>query len=179
MKRALVSLAGPLPGIAAGFALVAAALKYDQPWLAQLALFSFIINGLNLLPVVPLDGGKLLGAILFKRHPDLEIGASVGAVACLAVAGIVQNSLVLLGLGVLVAVAIPAQRRLSRIAHELRASDVSMMGDDSESVPPAAARSIVRSLLASPGPPRHVVTVAREVSRSETFATSSLVQVSL
>jgi hypothetical protein len=54
-KRALVAMAGPLPGIAVGLGLGAAALALEGPGLARAGLMMLALNGFNLLPFLPLD----------------------------------------------------------------------------------------------------------------------------
>ncbi len=61
--EAEIAIAGPLAGALGGAACLAV---YNQTglhlWLA-LAYFSFFINLINLIPVSPLDGGRIVGAI--------------------------------------------------------------------------------------------------------------------
>jgi Zn-dependent protease len=64
--EAEIALAGPLAGALAGGACFAVYLNTTGPeahlWL-YLAYFSFLINLLNLAPISPLDGGRVVGAI--------------------------------------------------------------------------------------------------------------------
>jgi Zn-dependent protease len=79
-KQALVLLAGPVPGILAGCVL---GFIGGPPWTNTLVLWLVIINGLNLLPVEPLDGGRLFQTLLYSRNRKLEIairGITSGAV---------------------------------------------------------------------------------------------------
>jgi Zn-dependent protease len=61
--EAEIAVAGPIAGTIAGIACYAVYVQTDSHlWLA-LAFFSFVINLFNLLPVSPLDGGRIAGAI--------------------------------------------------------------------------------------------------------------------
>ena len=61
--EAEVGIAGPIAGaIAAMFCLTIARENPDTVW-APLAYFGFFINLFNLIPIVPFDGGRVLGAI--------------------------------------------------------------------------------------------------------------------
>ncbi|GAA5168798.1 site-2 protease family protein [Viridibacterium curvum] len=75
-KRAIIYLAGPLPGLLAGLAALHwLALTPELPWaavLSELAWMSIWVNLFNLLPVTPLDGGRLLEIALFERHPRIR-----------------------------------------------------------------------------------------------------------
>jgi Zn-dependent protease len=78
-KEAQVALAGPLLGTlgAVGVWIVGAAL--DSNFLKAMAFVGFLINLFNLLPIVPLDGGRAVAAL----HPAVWI-AGLGGLAVLA-----------------------------------------------------------------------------------------------
>jgi hypothetical protein len=70
-KEIVMVLAGPVPGLVAG----CAAMYFDGwglPWLSGPARFAVVINALNLLPVLPLDGGHLLRLAIQARWPRLQ-----------------------------------------------------------------------------------------------------------
>lgn len=72
-KKALVSIAGPLPGLFIGlfFAVLHAGMK-ERIYYDIAATFIFI-NTLNLLPLYPLDGGRFFDSILFSRNYAVEV----------------------------------------------------------------------------------------------------------
>src|SRR6266705_4237705 len=61
--EAEVGIAGPVAGALAAAACLALAQVYPHTIWAPLAYFGFFINLFNLVPVVPFDGGRVLGAI--------------------------------------------------------------------------------------------------------------------
>jgi Zn-dependent protease len=61
--EAEVGIAGPIAGAIAAAACLALAQIYPHTIWAPLAYFGFFINLFNLVPVVPFDGGRVLGAI--------------------------------------------------------------------------------------------------------------------
>jgi Zn-dependent protease len=76
-QDAIVSLMGPLPGLCLAAALfvtlsIPGLVEGHRAELAQAATLLALINGFNLLPVLPLDGGRLLNQILFSRNRYLE-----------------------------------------------------------------------------------------------------------
>ncbi len=80
-KRGVILLAGPIPGLVLAWALpwlVSDALK-AQPWFASLIGLLLVLNGFNLLPFSPLDGGNLVSLLLFPKSPRAETAASVGS----------------------------------------------------------------------------------------------------
>ena len=71
LKRGLVLLLGPLPGLAlASLAVVAGAM--NSPAGRPVALMLVAINAFNLLPLEPLDGGRLMNLVLFSRSRWIE-----------------------------------------------------------------------------------------------------------
>jgi Zn-dependent protease len=83
MEKLLVYLAGPVPGMVlagAGFWASSAGLWQAPGWLNEFLIASLAINYLNLLPVSPLDGGRVLETFAFARHPRLRFGFA--AVCC-------------------------------------------------------------------------------------------------
>lgn len=90
-RAGVVSLAGPLPGLVLGVCLS----PFVAPGtpLALLVLVLVYVNGLNLLPFVPLDGGRLLNTIIFSRFGWLEmLGAIVGVIGIIAVPGLLPGT---------------------------------------------------------------------------------------
>src|SRR5262249_56366229 len=67
----------PLLGSAAALALSLAGVAYDSQPLKALAFLGFLINLFNLLPVIPLDGGRITAAL----HPALWFLGFLGLLA--------------------------------------------------------------------------------------------------
>ncbi len=78
--EARVALAGPVLGSLGAWAVLGAGLALDQRLLAAIGHTAVLINLFNLVPVSPLDGGRIAGA--FTRGYWL-IGYAVGVVALL------------------------------------------------------------------------------------------------
>ena len=98
LQEAGVVLAGPLTNLALGLLLLPAVFALAPAerffWdgnftgaamVASLAAFNLIVCGLNLLPVFPLDGGRLVRAVLASRTSRLRATKITSAVARLAV----------------------------------------------------------------------------------------------
>lgn len=103
VARGLVALMGP------GFSLLTTTLllylssQNSEPMLSELALMSAILNGFNLLPILPLDGGHVVGALLSRASPGLT--RAVQALMLLIGGGIALSlgDYLLLGLFLLIA----------------------------------------------------------------------------
>src|SRR6266545_1543074 len=66
-REARLAIAGPLLGSAGALAIYIAGIEWDSRSLKALAFLGFFINLFNLLPVIPLDGGRISAAL----HPAL------------------------------------------------------------------------------------------------------------
>jgi len=76
-REAQVALAGPLLGSLGAAAVWAAGSYYHSRFLIALAFIGFFLNLFNLIPIVPLDGGRAVSAL----HPAIWLLGLVGLVA--------------------------------------------------------------------------------------------------
>jgi Zn-dependent protease len=76
-REARLAIAGPLLGSAGALALYLFGVAYDSRQLKALAFLGFLINLFNLLPVIPLDGGRITAAL----HPALWFLGFLGLLA--------------------------------------------------------------------------------------------------
>jgi Zn-dependent protease/predicted house-cleaning noncanonical NTP pyrophosphatase (MazG superfamily) len=68
-KQQIILLAGPLPGLLFGIYAVYAQRFTHSPLLYQMGIIAVSVNLFNLLPITPLDGGRLVEISLFARWP--------------------------------------------------------------------------------------------------------------
>lgn len=104
-QRGIVSLAGPMPGLLLGLVLVFVVPRDSMAW--GLVGMLLAINALNLLPLYPLDGGRLVGLILFARAPLLDVlFFALGGVGLVAL-GFRLDSMILTAFGAALAASTP------------------------------------------------------------------------
>jgi Zn-dependent protease len=127
-QKVWMLLAGPLPGLILGFGLLVGQVKAAE----SLAWMLITINLANLLPILPLDGGKIAHLILFSRFPVLDVIFRGTGVFFLAFLGI--GSPLLLGLAVVVAIGIPNSYRTAQLDRDLRGYVSATPGMDPDDV---------------------------------------------
>ena len=88
-KEARVALAGPILGSVGAAAFLAAGALVDSDLLRALAFVGFFLNLFNLIPIVPLDGGRAVGAL----HPAIWL---VGLVLMVGLAIVSPNPILIL-----------------------------------------------------------------------------------
>ena len=91
--EAKVAIGGPIAGSLAAWVVLAAGLALDRPMLVTLGHAGILLNLFNLIPVSPLDGGRIAGAL---SRPFWIVGYALGIGALL----ITRSPILLLALAV-------------------------------------------------------------------------------
>lgn len=121
--KMLVLLAGPLPGIVLGCALLHGAASGQLPATPLLTAATstlLAINVFNLLPLVPLDGGRFFDVLFAARMPSLRGAfAALGAAGLLGI-GLWSQTPMISVLGGVLLLGVPAQVRQARLLAALR-----------------------------------------------------------
>ncbi|MFZ6734607.1 site-2 protease family protein [Undibacterium sp. Ji42W] len=119
----LVYLAGPMPGLLLSLASIALVVKEPTilntvwgPYLTMAALASLLVNGFNLLPVLPLDGGRVIELLVMARLPWLRFLFSLCSGAAMLAYGLHSSDKILLGVGILALISAQFQYRLAKAA---------------------------------------------------------------
>ncbi len=108
-NRLVVLFAGPVPGLWLAVVLLALEQVYGPNRLLHLgALVLLILNGLNLLPFTPLDGGRALEALSRPESLWRLLIQGVSAVGLLALAAVLEDPLIAV-LGVTWVAMLPSQ----------------------------------------------------------------------
>lgn len=125
-QRVLVSLAGPLPGVALGVALTIYAARTQQVERGHpLIVFAqnlLVLNLFNLLPFPIFDGGQVASLLLFRRHRVLEIGFRAFAGALLVLVAISLKLWFLAVIAVIGLASLPKTWRERAAADRVRAA---------------------------------------------------------
>jgi Zn-dependent protease len=81
-QRTVVYLLGPVPGLILGVACLIFFYRGGASWWLEFGIVALVLNYLNLLPFVPLDGGRLVETLILGRFPRAQaIFLGVGALA--------------------------------------------------------------------------------------------------
>jgi Zn-dependent protease len=110
-QEAVILLLGPFPGFLLGMAILAGMFGDVPGWLIQYGTVSIILNVINLLPFMPLDGGRIVNLALFNRLPRFQLLFTGLSIAALAYAGFVWGEGVALAIAFILAISLPHLRR--------------------------------------------------------------------
>jgi Zn-dependent protease len=117
--KAIISLLGPLPGIIIGILFGVMYLSFHKFIFLVIWSIFLLVNGSNLLPFFPLDGGRFFDAILFARNRTIEmVFKTAPAIVLLGIAVYLHQWW--LGIFVLlILISLPAQFKIISVANEM------------------------------------------------------------
>jgi Zn-dependent protease len=142
-KKVIVSLMGPVPGIAVGIVLGLIGLFLHKTFLIKIASLTLILNAFNLVPVLPFDGGWVFHSILFSRHYLLDTAFRALAGIAVIVGSFFSHSILLRILGISMLISLPVSYRLARITSNLRQRAAVPPPLDDQTIPVASAQIII------------------------------------
>ncbi len=150
-QEAIVTLLGPLPGLCLSVMLLGVTFvpgigneaRRNLLWASALL---GLINGFNLLPVFPLDGGRLLNQILFSRNRYLEGVFQVLASLAFSAYGVARERYFFLALGVAFVARVGPKLKMNTIAQGIGRR----LGDElppmNEPIPLPIVRAIIKQV---------------------------------
>lgn len=95
-QMAVIILAGPVPGIIIGFLLLMYNASHPNEKLEMLGNIFLYLNAINLLPFIPLDGGRLLETLFVSQNHILRLVFSSISIICTLLLAVVSQSILLL-----------------------------------------------------------------------------------
>ncbi len=158
-----VAAVGPLASIVIGVVLLGAALAtgasiwppalYGGSWLTRVGWLNLLLAGFNLLPALPMDGGRVLRSLLARGHSKLRATQVASVVAFVLGAAMIGYGLkkdyFLVIIGVFVAIGAASEWNSARFQASLTGLTVgAYMHSDATTVPAGVAASEVAAWLA-------------------------------
>ena len=121
-EKVVVLLAGPLPGLllGAGMGIAMGGQLYKSVGIFSIVGWLLFLNYFNLLPILPLDGGRILNLLVFSRHPYSDVLFKIFTVCFFVFIGITLGDPISLPLGVVIGITIPASFRSAKILKQLK-----------------------------------------------------------
>jgi Zn-dependent protease len=145
-KKAVVALMGPVPGIVIGIVLTVVTLLTNNVQVGKVALMFLLINGFNLLPLVPLDGGWLLNTVLFGRNRWIEAAFKVVAALLMVLLAFVLGEHWLTFLAVWMLLTTPITFRIGAITGKLRNGGAPLDSGEGHAISRAVAAPIIEEV---------------------------------
>lgn len=128
-QQIIVLLLGPLPGIVLALVLYLI-LRPEQQTVAYEGIVMLLgLNAFNLLPLLPLDGGRVMHLLIFRRHPVLEVLFRLLAAAGLGGLALLSGLWILGLIAVFTVLGTGFQYQMARQARRLRFALPSLVSD--------------------------------------------------
>ena len=121
-QRVIMYLLGPLPGILIGIVLLGISPEMNRSLLNEAGLIFVVLNVSNLLPIMPLDGGRIVNDILLVNAPRLAAFFSVFGALVLAAVGIYTESWMFILLAPILLLSTQGSLRRSQLLLDLKKS---------------------------------------------------------
>ena len=118
-QRAIIVLAGPIPGVLIGCGIIAYAQTIGHTGAAIAGFMFLLINILNLLPLDPLDGGKLIETLFFSSNEKIKQVFLIASVLIMVVAGVFFQLYLLAFLGLYMSLRIKMIKSLSELRKKI------------------------------------------------------------
>ena len=118
-QRAIIVLAGPVPGVLIGCGIIAYAQTIGHTGAAVAGFMFLFINVLNLLPLDPLDGGKLIETLFFSSNEKIKQVFLIASVVFMVVAGVFFQMYLLAFLGLYMSLRIKMLKSLSELRKKI------------------------------------------------------------
>lgn len=123
-EKAIVLLAGPVPGIVIGMVLFLIANHLGNNSLLRLSYAFVLINILNLLPIYPLDGGQLLKTLFLGSRQIITAIFMIASIVLLGVYAIANSEWVLLIIPYFLITRMIQGQKISKIRKNLDQQDI-------------------------------------------------------
>lgn len=131
-QMTVVILAGPLPGIIIGFCLLLYNLYYPNERIEMLGNIFFILNVFNLLPFIPLDGGRLLETLFISHNYAIRVVFTIISIVALAFLAISTTSFILLIIPVTMVFDLIMETKNQKIREYLNQENINYIVDYSD-----------------------------------------------
>ena len=147
-KKAIVYLAGPVPGIVAAIPLMWFGSARGIDWMFELGGISVVLNALNLLPVMPLDGGWIMHLTVFSRSPILELISRLVGIGLMLALAFFADSKYLIFITIPLVLSLPVTFRVSKLIRRLRGTPLPQ--PDRDEIPAGAIRMLSEEMAGTP-----------------------------
>lgn len=123
-QKAIILLAGPVPGIIIGLVLYYVGHENNQQSLISAANIFIFLNMFNLLPFKPLDGGNLIGVLFFDKKETIQLVFGIISACAFIVVAIYLESYVFIIVPGLLIVGIAQKYESKRIKENLEKANI-------------------------------------------------------
>ena len=124
-QQTFINLMGPLPGILIGTATFLYAINAEPNiYVIEVAVLLIAINILNLLPIDPFDGGRIVGSFFFNRNDHLKMIFTLSSSILMIGVGVYFGLIPLIVFGFLMGLKVRAFQKSKDLHEQLEETNV-------------------------------------------------------
>jgi stage IV sporulation protein FB len=123
-QLSIIILAGPLPGLLIAWALFYLNADLENENLKMLANSFLFINLFNLLPIYPLDGGRLLETLFFKQNHLIRLIFGILSIMALVTLFVFSKSLIMLIVPIMMGIELYNEHKNEKIRQYLKQENI-------------------------------------------------------
>ncbi|NOQ71377.1 MAG: hypothetical protein GQ574_05220 [Crocinitomix sp.] len=124
-QQTFINLMGPLPGIILGSAIFLYAL-YSEPsiFVIEIGVLLLVVNVLNLVPIDPFDGGRIVGGFFFNKNDQLKMIFTLISSVTMIVIGVYYGFIPLTVFGFLMGLKVRAFQKSKDLHEQMEETNV-------------------------------------------------------
>lgn len=132
-QQTFINLMGPVPGLIIG-SLLFIYVMFNEPniYLIELSLLFFGINLINLIPIDPFDGGRIVAGFFFSKNDQLKMGFTLVSSLTILIAGVFLNFWPLIIFGFLMGLKVRSFQKSSALHEDLSDTNIDYKKDYKE-----------------------------------------------
>lgn len=124
-RQTMINIMGPLPGILIGCGLfIYMGAGEPNYYVIEIGLLFLGINLVNLLPIDPFDGGRIIGGFFFSKNDHLKMGFTLFSSLSMLLAGVLLQFWPLIIFGFLMGLKVRSFQKSSQLHEELDETEV-------------------------------------------------------
>jgi Zn-dependent protease len=125
-QNVIILLAGPLPGVIIGLILYYYGLRGENEFLIRTSNIFIILNLFNLLPIMPLDGGRIVKSLFFESNEIINIIFILISIAALTLYSLNSHSYFLLIIPILLILQLSTQSQIKKVKRSITEKGISI-----------------------------------------------------
>lgn len=125
-EEAFVLLAGPVPGVIIGSALYVYSASTGNEVMTRLATLFIYVNIFNLLPILPLDGGRLIKTMFFNSNETITMIFNILSIIAMSYAAYAMNSYFFMIIPALLVLQVVQQFQMKKVKRGLDYQGISL-----------------------------------------------------
>ncbi len=143
IQKLAVLFAGPVPGIILGLLFVDIYYNTDVDVFLYMGAAALVVNYLNLLPITPFDGGRIMDVLFFERFPRAQFFFFLSSILVMAAGAMLMQAWIFFVVIAFLALGIPHRRQMGAVS--ARATKMAPSGSSNEELKKTAILSIYDS----------------------------------